>query len=149
MQVDAYVQALREDLAAVAAVGDESTARAAQLLAVALDASLGRRLLEVLNEAALEVSGQLDGGRVEVRLAGADAELVLVEEESAPAGAADETMSARITLRLPEALKQRVEAAATRDGISVNTWIVQALARTANRGGGPTGRRRLTGFGQS
>src|SRR5918911_418840 len=104
MQVDAYIQALREDLAAVAAVGDESTARAAQLLAVALDASFGRRLLEALNEAALEVTAQLDDSRVEVRLAGADPELVVVEEE---------------------------------------------LARSANGGAGPPGRRRLTGFGQS
>src|SRR5438132_1646622 len=42
MQIDGYVQALREDLARVAAVGDESTARAAELLAVALESALGR-----------------------------------------------------------------------------------------------------------
>jgi predicted HicB family RNase H-like nuclease len=149
MQVEGFVQALKDDLAAIAAVGDESTARAAHLLAVALDSSFGRRLLEVLNEAALEVSGQLEGSRVEVRLTGADPELVVVEEESAPTAAADDVLSARITLRLPEALKQRIEAAATRDGLSVNTWIVQALIRNANRGGGSPGRRRLTGFGQS
>ena len=44
MQIDGYVQALREDLARVAAVGDESTARAADLLAVALR-SIRRRPL--------------------------------------------------------------------------------------------------------
>ena len=67
MQIDGYVQALGEDLARVAAVGDESTARAAELLAVALESALGRRLLEALGEAALELSSQLDDGRVEVR----------------------------------------------------------------------------------
>jgi len=53
MQIDGYVQALREDLARIAAVGDESTARAAELLAGALESALGRRLLEALGEAAL------------------------------------------------------------------------------------------------
>ena len=48
MQIDSYVQALREDLARVAALGDESTARAAELLAVALESALGRRLLELI-----------------------------------------------------------------------------------------------------
>ena len=56
MQIDGYIQALREDLARIAAVGDESTARAAELLAVALESALGRRLLEALGEAALELS---------------------------------------------------------------------------------------------
>jgi predicted HicB family RNase H-like nuclease len=150
MQVEGYVQALREDLARVAAVGDEETARAAQLLAVALESSFGRRLLEVLNEAALEVSGQLSGTRVEVRLAGAEPELVVVEEAAEPAPPGDDVLSARITLRVSDALKQRVETAAARDGVSVNTWIVQALTRNANRGSGSgPGRRRLTGFGQS
>src|SRR5919108_3094602 len=150
MQLDGYVQALREDLARIAAVGDESTARAAELLAVALESSLGRRLLEALGEAALELSGQLDDGRVEVRFAGGDPELVLVRDEAATAvEPADEAYTARITLRLPESLKARLDAAAAREGVSVNTWLVQALQRwTESRSlGGAHGgsRRRLTG----
>ena len=150
MQIDGYVQAVREDLARVAALGDETTARAAELLAVALESSLGRRLQEALGEAALELSGQLDSGRVEVRIAGGDPELVLVREEEAeaPAEVGDDARLARITLRLPEPLKVRIEEAASRDGVSVNTWIVQALVRhahTARRSGG----KRLTGYGRS
>src|SRR5436305_2035812 len=133
MQIDGYVQALREDLARIAAVGDESTARAAELLAVALESALGRRLLEALGEAALELSGQLDDGRVEIRFAGGDPELVLVRDEEAPAQeAADEAFTARITLRLPESLKTRLEGIAANHGLSVNTWIVQALGRAAD-----------------
>src|SRR2546426_5853192 len=132
MQIDGYVQALREDLARVAAVGDESTARAAELLAVALESALGRRLLEALGEAALELTGQLEDGRIEVRFAGGDPELVLVRDEEATAAEpADEAFTARISLRLPESLKARLEAAASRDGVSVNTWLVQVLARRA------------------
>jgi hypothetical protein len=152
MQIDGYVQALREDLARIAAVGDESTARAAELLAVALESALGRRLLEALGEAALELSGQLDDGRVEVRFAGGDPELVLVRDEAvAEPEPADEAFTARITLRLPESLKARLEAAAAREGVSVNTWLVQALTRHHGEQRASTGgsRRRLTGYGRS
>jgi hypothetical protein len=153
MRVDAYVEALREDLARVAAVGDETTARAAELLAVALESSLGRRLQEALAEAALELSSQLDHGRVEVRVAGGDPELVYVGDEVAdpepPAETADEALSARITLRLPEGLKSRLEAAAAAGGVSVNTWLVQALGRAVEpRPPRSVGRNRLTGYGR-
>src|SRR6478735_8724219 len=151
MQIDGYVQALRDDLARVAAVGDESTARAAELLAVALESSLGRRLQEALGEAALELSSQLDNGRIEVRIAGGDPELVLVRDDGAPAEPpADEAFTARITLRRPESLKGRLEAAATREGVSVNTWLVHVLAHAAEpRGHSGGSRRRLTGYGRS
>src|SRR5436305_155609 len=154
MQIDGYVQALRDDLARVAAVGDESTHRAAELLSMALEAAIGRRLLEALGEAALELTNQLDSGRVEVRFAGSDPEVVYVRDEAEEAEpAADEALTARITLRLPDALKQRVEDAASRDGVSVNTWIVQSLGRLSAVGQpGHTRRssgRRLTGYGRS
>jgi len=150
MQIDCFVQALREDLARVAAVGDESTARAADLLAVALEASLGKRLLEALGEAALELSSQLENGRVEVRVAGGDPELVYVPDEESAAEPADEAFSARITLRLPESLKNRLEAAASIHGVSVNTWLVQVLIRTLEpRSPSGGSRRRLTGYGRS
>jgi predicted HicB family RNase H-like nuclease len=155
MQIDGYVQALREDLARVAAVGDESTARAADLLAVALESAVGRRLLEALGEAALELNGQLEDGRVEIRFAGGDPELVYVRDEEATAAEpADEAFTARITLRLPESLKARLETLAGAHGVSVNTWVVQALQRTAEPrpsagGGSSSSRRRLTGYGRS
>jgi hypothetical protein len=154
MQIDGYVQALREDLARIAAVGDESTARAAELLAGALESALGRRLLEAIAEAALELSNQLEEGRVEVRFAGGDPELVFVhDEETAAVEPADEAFTARITLRLPESLKARLEAAAAREGVSVNTWLVQVLSRTGeprpSSGFGGGSRRRLSGYGRS
>ena len=152
MQIDGYVQALREDLARIAAVGDESTARAAELLSVALESAVGRRLLEALSEAALELNNQLDGGRVEIRFAGTDPELVYVrDEEPAPAAEpADEAFTARITLRLPESLKIRLDAAASLNGVSVNTWLVQVLQRSLEpRTPSGGSHRRLTGYGRS
>jgi hypothetical protein len=152
MQIDGYVQAIREDLARVAAVGDESTARAAELLAVALESSIGRRLQEALAEAALELSAQLDSGHIEVRIAGGEPELVLVPEDEPAVEPADEAFTARITLRLPESLKARLEAHAARDGVSVNTWLVQQLSRSSeprHPGGSGGSRRRLSGYGRS
>ena len=150
MQIEGYVQALREDLVRIAAVGDESTARAAELIAVALESSVGRRLQEALGEAALELSSQLDSGRIEVRVAGGDPELVYIADEEAPSEQADEAFTARITLRLPESLKNRIEALAASHGLSVNTLIVQVLSR-GSEPRTPSGgnRRRLTGYGRS
>jgi hypothetical protein len=150
MQVEGYVQALRGDLARVAAVGDESAARAAELLAVALESSLGRRLQEALAEAALELSAQLEHGRVEVRVAGGDPELVYVDSDAAPRAVepADEVFSARITLRLPESLKSRLEAAAAANGVSVNTWVVQTVNRVLEPRPSTAAGGRLTGYGR-
>jgi HicB family len=151
MQIDGHIQALREDLVRVAALGDESTSRAADILSVALEASLGRQIQDVLAEAALELNAQLDEAHVEVRIAGRDPELVLVREDGSVPEHVDEAFSARITLRLPESLKQRVESAAGREGASVNTWLVQALQRALEprRSMSSGSRNRLTGYGRS
>lgn len=150
MQLSAHVQAIVEDLQRIAAVGDEQTAGAAELLTVALESSLTRRLQEALGEAALELTSQLDGGRIEVRVAGDDPELVYVADaEPAPSEHVDEAYAARITLRLPESLKSRIEAAAASAGVSVNTWLVQALGRALESRSTVGGSRRLTGYGRS
>lgn len=142
MELDHHLQALRGELAAAAepAVAD-----------VLLEPALRLRLQAVLAEAAAELSGRLPSGRVELRLAGPDPELVFVEDEDTPAPApADDAYSARITLRLPEGLKVSLEAAAARDGQSLNSWLVARLAgaldRPRRRGAGGN---RMTGFGRS
>jgi hypothetical protein len=151
MQIDGHIQALREDLVRVAALGDENTSRAADILSVALEASLGRQIQDVLAEAALELNAQLDEAHVEVRIAGRDPELVLVREDGSVPEPVDEAFSARITLRLPDSLKQRVESAAAREGASVNTWLVQAIQRALEprRSMSSGSRNRLTGYGRS
>ena len=152
MQIDGTIQALREDLVRVAALGDENTSRAAELLSVAIESSLGRRLQDALAEAALELNDQLESAHVELRVAGHDLQLVLVREDGSLPEQVDEAFSARITLRLPESLKQKVESAAAREGASVNTWLVQALQRAVesrrpSSSGGS--RNRLTGYGRN
>ena len=72
MQLSRFVEALRNDLATVAELGDEETAEAARRIAVSIQGSLAMQLLAALGEAAVELNGQLADGRVEVRLVGQD-----------------------------------------------------------------------------
>ena len=147
MQLQRFVDALKADLTAVAELGNEATADAAGRLVITLQASLGLRLLDALSEAVLELNEKLPTGHVEVRLSGPDPELVYVSDEpETPVGAADEAYTARITLRLPEALKAAVEVAASREGVSVNTWIVRALSRTSTAAPAAQSGNRLTGY---
>jgi hypothetical protein len=148
MNLTVVIDSLRAELTAVAELGDERVAGVAQRLTDTLGTSLRLRLLDVLGQAALELSSKLPSGHVEVRLAGQEPELVYVEDESDPA-ASTEDMSARITLRLPKSLKTAAEAAAAREGVSVNTWLVRALARAAGERPRPSVGRRLSGYGRS
>src|SRR5438477_12450006 len=112
MNVAAYVEALQQDLANVAGVGDEAVAEAARRIAAALEPSLRLRLMDVLGEAAAELTNQLPNGHIEVRIAGGDPELLYLEEQGAPMPSTDDSLSARLTLRLPEILKANINAAA-------------------------------------
>jgi HicB family len=147
MQLQRFVDSLKADLTAVAELGDETTADAAGRLVLTLQASVGLRLLDALSEAAQELNDKLPSGHVEVRLTGQDPEFVYVgDEPDAPAAAADEAFTARITLRLPEGLKETIEKAASREGVSVNTYIVRALGRTSASAPTQQSGNRLTGY---
>jgi hypothetical protein len=150
MQTAKFVEKLERDLASVAAVGDDAVAEAAGRLAQALRGSAGMRLVETLGEAALEISAQLPEGHVEIRLAGPDPQLVYVsgEQTEAPAVPAEDGLTARVTLRLPEVLKRELEAAAAREGVSLNTWLVRALSRSTAPPPRRTGKR-LTGYAKN
>jgi hypothetical protein len=150
MQLEPHVESLRVELERLAGIGDEDVAAAAQRLSEALGPTLSLRLLGLLSEAALEVSSQLPAGHVELRLAGQEPSLVFVADEAPaqPAGAEDE-LTARITLRLPDSLKTALEGAASQDGVSLNTWIVKSLARGLTLAASSRIGSRLTGYGQS
>jgi hypothetical protein len=146
MDLTPYLEALRRDLAASAAPAGEEAARTADLLGGALEAAARLCLLEALSDAAAEITTKLPDRSVEVRLRGREADLV-VTEGAAPATApppppAEGGDVARITLRLPEPLKDQAERAAAAEGISVNAWLVRAVSAALHGGfpgpfGGP------------
>jgi hypothetical protein len=145
MELDRYVADLRGHLADAAGIGDEDVRAVAERLSIALDAAARLVLLEALSDAASEITQELAPGAVDVRLRGRDPELVVSRParsevaEAAPApdraaagevaaDAADDTATSRTTLRLPDQLKARVDKAAAEDGVSVNSWLVRAIA---------------------
>src|SRR3954468_18982826 len=132
MDLSKYVEALRADVTAAAAVGGADVARAAELVADALDSSVRPVLPDVLTDIANDLAAALDGPTVEVRLRGREPELVVagaMPEPAPVAVSADDEGTARLTLRLPETLKGRAEQAAAAEGISVNNWLVRAVHR--------------------
>ena len=163
MDISGYVERLRIDLVAAASCGSDQMVEAAERLAASLDAAVRMALLEALADATAEITAELDGRTVELRLRGRTPEFVVSApppgDEAgrlSPSGEADEAAevddgaTARITLRLPETLKQRVEEAANRSRQSVNTWLVDAMRDATRHPGGRQERRgsgrRITGW---
>jgi hypothetical protein len=132
METSRFVDGLRADLAAAAALGDQAIVEAADRLARAVESSVRVHLLDALQEAAMELTAQLPSGRIDVRLSGGDVQLAYVGDEPA-SPPADEDTSARVTLRLSERLKTQAESAAGREGVSLNTWLVRTISAGLGR----------------
>lgn len=144
MDLAPFVDQLRRDLLSAAAPGGEEARELAERLTAPLEASVRLALLSALSAAAEELTSQLAPGAVDVRLRGSDIGFVVTpppaatEAHEAPAPEpgipdADDGTTIRITLRLPEQLKVRVEEAAARLGSSVNTWLVRAVTDAVAR----------------
>ena len=158
MELSPYVDAVRADLDATAAAGTDEAKTTARLLSGALDASLRLALLDALSELAAEVTAGSDV-EVELRMHGRDPQVVITsapahdDVEAAapePLDDGDDRGTARLTLRMPEALKERAEEQAGREGLSVNAWMVRAVQTAVNPASRDRrGPRRTTGFARS
>jgi HicB family len=153
MKMSLVVEGLRADVISVGELGDDTVAEVAERIAELLARSVPGRMLDLLSDAAAELSAELPEGRVEIRVAGDDVDLAYVEEQRDTDPVRDGTsggeLSARITLRLNEGLKNRVEEGAAREGVSVNTYIVRTLERGASAQRTKGGRNRLHGYGST
>ncbi|WP_374976358.1 toxin-antitoxin system HicB family antitoxin [Microbacterium trichothecenolyticum] len=142
MQIATHVEELQRRLAAAAA---PESAEVAARLAAALEPAARLAILEALSEAAGEITRELAPGSVDLRLRGREIDFVVArpqperatEATANPSGpvvlggaASDDPddATARTTLRLPDSLKARAEAAAAAEGLSLNTWLVRAVA---------------------
>src|ERR1044071_5146884 len=132
MNLTIVLDGLQQDLQRLSELGDERSAQIAERLGEALGSNLRLKLLDLLSQAAVELTSKLPSGHIEVRLAGQEPELVFVDAPGEAAVMAGEELSARISLRLPESLKTAVERSAEREGISTNAWLVRAIARTSH-----------------
>ena len=149
MDLTPYVESLRHDLTAAAAAGTEEARRLAELLAGALEPAVRLAVVDALSAAAAEVTAALQGTTVEVRMHGREPRIVVTTEDPEPdrtPGTEETEGTARVTLRLPESVKSRIEAVAAGDALSVNTWLVRAVVRALDHPPNPRAGRRLTGY---
>jgi hypothetical protein len=145
MDLDDMLEQVNRQLAAAAALGDARTQEIAEALATAAGPAVRLAVLAALSAAADEVTASLvdypgspavgialDGDAIRV-----DVRADMSADESATAPRHDDSdSSARISLRLPESLKTEIEAAAGREGMSVNSWLVRAAGSSLRRRGG-------------
>ena len=146
MHMDAYTETLRRTLVETSCLGDERTQEVAHSLTVALDPALRLVALQMLTDTADELNSELDGAHVAVVMDGSMPHLLVTQADRSdeqdqgnvagsechtdtPARAVPEVPEGpevRTTLRLPESLKQQIDAAARVQGRSVNAWLVEA-----------------------
>lgn len=153
MELETYVTKLREQLAVTASAGGEEALSVAQRLTAGLESAVRLTLLDALSAAAAEITSELAPGSVELRLRGSEPEFVVTVPPTEAAGeqtdsreltggsatstaaaTAGEGGTARINLRLPDQLKGQIEQAADREGLSINAWLVRAVAAAVDRG---------------
>jgi hypothetical protein len=154
MDLNPFIDRLRRELAVAAKAGGEDARTLAERLTAPLESAARLALLEALSAAADEITRDLAPGSVDVRLRGREPSFVVTPppasqpfegdlgealaargaasatagEAPAPPLDADEGGMSRVSLRLPEHLKQRVDQAAGREGLSVNAWLVRAVS---------------------
>ncbi len=162
MDLSQYVSRLREDLASAAAAGDEQTRQTAALLGAAIEPAARLAIMNALADLASEVTEALGDRVVEVRLDGRDIRVAVTgepvaepepvpEPEPTTAGGpfrgfgGDNGDISRITLRLVEQIKGQAEQAAAAKGMSLNSWVAQAVQGALSGGGGPHRKGRRTG----
>jgi Ribbon-helix-helix protein, copG family len=147
MDLSPYIESVRGGVVNASSLADEQTQHVAERLGTAIESSTRLALIQALSDAAGDISAELAPSSVELRMVGSDPEFVVsvqtgeaeptllmperepVSEESAEpstTGAEDEPV-ARITLRLPQSVKARVDEMASSEGISTNAWLIRAV----------------------
>ncbi|MEU1624974.1 hypothetical protein ABZ746_06440 [Streptomyces sp. NPDC020096] len=166
MDLSPYIDTLRRELAVAAEAGGEDARELAERLTAPLESATRLIMLNVLSAAMDEITRELAPGSVDVRLRGLDPDFVVtpppadggpMEAAAAPVellkaqapADGDEGGTARVNLRLPAHLKARAEEAASREGLSVNAWLVRAVSAAVEGGGTPRTTERTRTIGQS
>ncbi|MGY5035750.1 hypothetical protein ACWC9U_34000 [Streptomyces sp. 900116325] len=165
MDLTPYVDTLRRELAVAAEAGGDEARQLAERLTAPLESATRLTMLNVLSAAMDEITRELAPGSVDVRLRGLDPDFVVtlpptdgapaepaapVEPLKTPAPAdGDEGGTARVNLRLPVHLKVRAEEAASREGLSVNAWLVRTVSAAVDGGTLPRTTEKTQTVGQS
>jgi hypothetical protein len=134
MELQSYLTQVRTQLEAAAALGDDRAREIAAALSAAAEPAVHLALVAALSAAADEITAALldapGAPAVTARVSAGEVQFDVRHDDEPPAAPPpdDSDASARISLRLGEALKADIEAAARSDAMSVNTWLVRAAA---------------------
>src|SRR6516225_7288395 len=150
MDLTPYVSNLRQELAVAADAGGDDARALAERLTAPLESAVRLVLLDALSAAAAEITRDLAPGSVDLRLRGREPSFVVTpppaeqpfDEPSPPAAdvqppatpEGEEGAAARISFRLTEHLKSRIEEAAAQAGLSVNAWLLRAASASLDSG---------------
>jgi hypothetical protein len=110
--------------------GDPGVEAAGRAILAILDPTVRQVVLDLAQQAATEVSAQLPGYDIAVVVSDGDPELHVRPVEAG--GEATGSYEARLTLRLPDSVKEMIESAAAGTGDSVNSWVVKTLSTRAH-----------------
>lgn len=114
--------------------GDDPAIEAAgEAILTVIEPAVRQAGMSLAEQAAAEVGAQLPDRRVEVVLSEGQPTLV-VRSTDEPITVNTDELDARMTVRLPDQLKDEIEIAAADLGDSVNTFVVRALSATARSG---------------
>ena len=146
MDITTYVEDIQQHLILAADAGGDEARALAERLVAPLEAAVRLALQDALASAAEEITCELAPGSVEVRLRGRNPEFVVTppppeasdqppepveavgSQRPPPSAEGEDGAMARINLRLPDHLKDRIEQAADREGLSINAWLVRAAS---------------------
>ena len=136
MQLDHAMVGLENAVNTQVRLGGPGLAEVAEQLLEALRPAVRQTLMDVVEAAASEISSQLSGQRVDIRIREGDPELLVTDVSPRSIEPDHDDLEARLTLRLPESLKSVIQDAAEGSGDSVNSWVVGALrSKTVTRPG--------------
>jgi hypothetical protein len=109
---------------------DTAAADAGEALLHALEPALRLAAFTLAEQAASEITAQLPDHHIEVVMADGQPGMAVRRDDTA-ATISTENCDARMTVRLPEDLKNDLESAASESGDSVNSLVVKSLAGSA------------------
>lgn len=142
MAIEDDIRGVLDQLRSASSIMTTEAQQVAEQLQLVLLPSLRLALQNVLSESAANLNGQLEGtAEVSLELQDGQPQLAARVVEAVPSspdsGQPDpgpdwDAAATRFTLRIPKPLKERAESAARQAGVSLNTWVVQAIHAALN-----------------
>jgi len=151
MLISEYITRIRGDFENMSALASAETAAVIDRLALTLEPSFQKHMLDALNSLVQE-HNVANVAPLTLTVEGDDVRLTRLVSPESEEATPPSNYSARIALRLSEDLKETIESLASEVGSSVNSWIVRTLERSVRQDAPTsvfTAKRQLRGRGRA